>query len=156
MEAMGHEPQSGTSATAAGERARRWWILGRPSVVPPDSWRRRLRNRPVVAEAYRCAVFALGLLLIASGIALSVLPGPLTIPPVVLGLWVWSTEFAWAQRLFHRFAVKGRQAWAQAKAKPVVTSILTVAGLAAAAAMIWALRRYDVVDLLAEYVLKAG
>ena len=90
MEAMGHEPQSGTSATAAGERARRWWILGRPSVVPPDSWRRRLRNRPVVAEAYRCAVFALGLLLIASGIALAVLPGPLTIPPVVLGLWVWS------------------------------------------------------------------
>jgi hypothetical protein len=43
-------------------------------------------------------VFLAGLLCIAAGVALSVLPGPLTIPPVLLGLWIWSTEFDWAQR----------------------------------------------------------
>jgi len=45
------------------------------------------------------AVFAAGLLFIVARIALAVLPGPLTIPPVLLGLWIWSTEFEWAHRL---------------------------------------------------------
>src|SRR3954467_14277365 len=40
-------------------------------------------------------VFLAGLAGVALGFALAVRPGPLTIPPVLLGLWVWSTEFEW-------------------------------------------------------------
>ena len=25
---------------------------------------------------------------------------PLTIPPVLIGLWIWSSEFQWAARIF--------------------------------------------------------
>ena len=41
----------------------------------------------------RAGIFVLGLLFILGGLALAVLPGPLTIPLVLLGLWVWSWEF---------------------------------------------------------------
>jgi hypothetical protein len=94
------------------------------------------------------AVFLAGLLCIAGGVALSVLPWPLTIPPVLLGLWVWSTEFAWAQRLFRRFQIKARQAWRHAKAHPVSSSALTVGGLTAVAVGVWALRHFEIVARL--------
>jgi hypothetical protein len=35
----------------------------------------------------RVVLFAAGLLLIVTGLVLVVLPGPLTIPPVLAGLW---------------------------------------------------------------------
>ena len=41
----------------------------------------------------RVAVFVAGLLLIIIGLVLIVLPGPLTIPPILLGIWLWSREF---------------------------------------------------------------
>ena len=58
------------------------------------------------------------LLFVALGIALTVLPGPLTIPPVLLGLWVWSTEFEWARRFFAAFSRKARDAWQHARQHP--------------------------------------
>ena len=88
----------------------------------------------------------LGLLFIAAGIALAALPGPLTIPPVLLGLYVWSTEFEFAHRFFESFRAKGHQAWTHAKAHPVSSTIVTVGGLAAAGAAFWAIARFDLVE----------
>ena len=46
----------------------------------------------------RVVVFVAGLLLILLGLVLIVLPGPLTIPPILLGVWLWSLEFEFARR----------------------------------------------------------
>jgi uncharacterized membrane protein YbaN (DUF454 family) len=107
--------------------------------------RERIRSHPVLHQLYRAGVFIAGLLCIVMGIALAVLPGPLTIPPVLLGLWIWSTEFRFAKRLLDRFKVKGRAAWAHAKAHPVSSSAITVGGLTAAVAVVWAVRHYELV-----------
>src|SRR3712207_3554890 len=77
--------------------------LGAPTEVPHDSLRARLRAKPGIREVYRVVVFIAGLLCMAVGVALMALPGPLTIPPVLLGLWIWSTEFAFAERFFDKF-----------------------------------------------------
>ena len=45
----------------------------------------------------RIVVFVAGLLLILLGLVLIVLPGPLTIPPILLGVWLWSREFEFAR-----------------------------------------------------------
>ena len=74
------------------------------------------------------------------------LPGPLTIPPVLLGLWVWSTEFEWARRVFVTFRRKAREAWQHARQHPVSSIAVTVGGLAAAALMFWAVGHFDLVD----------
>ena len=105
-----------------------------------------MRSKPGVGHAYRVGVFIVGLLLIALGIGLAVLPGPLTIPPVLLGLWIWSTEFRFAERFFDSFKRKGQEAWAHAKAHPTRASAVTVAGLAAAGAAMWAVTHYQLID----------
>src|SRR5215207_4122400 len=92
--------------------------LGQPAEVPRGAWRDRVRAKPGVGHGYRVGVFILGLVCIALGFALAVLPGPLTIPPVLLGLWIWSTEFAFAERFFDSFKRKAREAWAHAKRHP--------------------------------------
>jgi hypothetical protein len=51
-----------------------------------------------------------GLLFILLGLALAALPGPLTIPPILVGLYIWSTEFAWAGRLLERAKRSAREA----------------------------------------------
>src|SRR3954454_6111794 len=90
--------------------------LGRPAEVPKGGRRDRIRKKPGVGHAYRVGVFVAGLLCIAAGIALAVLPGPLTIPPVLLGLWIWSTEFRFAERFFDSFKGKAKEAWSHTKA----------------------------------------
>ena len=104
-----------------------------------------------VALAWRIGVFVTGLLFVALGLALTVLPGPLTIPPVLLGLWVWSTEFEWARRFFATFSRKARDAWAHARQHPVSSVAvtaggLTAGGLAAAGVAFWAVGRFELVD----------
>ena len=91
-------------------------------------------------------MFIAGLLFVLLGLALTVLPGPLTIPPVLLGLWVWSTEFDWARRFFATFRRKAREAWKHARQHPVSSSAVTVGGLALAAAVFWAVGHYHLVD----------
>jgi uncharacterized membrane protein YbaN (DUF454 family) len=90
-------------------------------------------------------VFVAGLLLILTGVVLIVLPGPLTIPPILLGLWLWSREFEFARRWLRPMRHKGEVAWAQAKAKPVHTGVVTVLGLAGAVVVVWAVVRFDLV-----------
>ena len=120
--------------------------LGKAGPVPEQGWRDRIRRKPGLAQAWRIGVFLAGLLCVALGVALAVLPGPLTIPPVLLGLWIWSTEFAFAERLFDRFAEKGREAWAHFKAHPVIDGTFTVLGLAAAVAAAWAVKHYGLIE----------
>jgi uncharacterized membrane protein YbaN (DUF454 family) len=119
--------------------------LGEPARVPKEGWRDRLRSKPGVGHAYRVGVFVVGLLCIALGFALAVLPGPLTIPPVLLGLWIWSTEFRFAERLFDSFKRKAAEAWARAKARPTSSGAITIGGLAAAGVAMWAVSHYELV-----------
>lgn len=120
--------------------------VGSPAHVPPDSLRARLRANPAVRPFYRVGMFLAGLVLVLTGMVLSVLPGPLTIPFVLGGLWVWSKEFGWAQRLLHSFQVRARRGWEHARRRPVSTAVFTLVGLAAAGAAIWVVGQYDLVE----------
>jgi hypothetical protein len=126
--------------------------LGAATPVEKGSRRDRIRSRPGAAQAWRVGVFLAGLLCIVLGFGLAVLPGPLTIPPVLLGLWIWSTEFEWAHRFFLTFKQKAKAAWAHAKKHPVSSTLITVGGLAAAAAAFWAVGHFHLVDRLKELV----
>jgi hypothetical protein len=120
--------------------------LGPPVAVTKGSLRDRIRSKPGLAQAWRIGVFVVGLLCVALGVALAVLPGPLTIPPVLLGLWVWSTEFRWARRFFDTFKEKARATWVHAKQHPVSSIVITVGGLAAAAIAFWAVGHFQLVE----------
>lgn len=120
--------------------------LGRAAPVEKHSWRDRIRSKPGLAQAWRIGVFVAGLLCVAIGFALAVLPGPLTIPPVLLGLWIWSTEFEWARRFFVAFKEKAAATWAHAKHHPVSSIVITGGGLVVAGVAIWAVDRFAVVD----------
>ncbi|MDP9428143.1 MAG: PGPGW domain-containing protein [Actinomycetota bacterium] len=120
--------------------------LGKPRPVKPGSWRDRVRSKPGPATAYRAGVFVVGLLFVLLGVALTVLPRPLTIPPILVGLWVWSTEFEWARRFFVAFRRKARDAWAHAKQHPVSSAAVTIGGLVLAGVVFWAVGHYDLVD----------
>jgi hypothetical protein len=120
--------------------------LGKPRELKPGSFRARMHSNKGTATAWRVAVFAAGLLLVMLGVALTVLPGPLTIPPVLAGLWVWSTEFEWARRFFASFKRKAVAAWRHAKQHPVSSIAVTVGGLAAAGVAFWAVGHFQLVD----------
>jgi Putative transmembrane protein (PGPGW) len=93
----------------------------------------------------RVLIFVAGLICILAGFALIVLPGPLTIPPIVLGLYIWSKEFTFAERLFEKAKLQFDEAWAAAKRKPVQSSLITGGGLIAAAAVIWAVLHFHLI-----------
>jgi hypothetical protein len=120
--------------------------LGKPREVKPGSFRERIHRKRGLLQVWRVAVFTTGLLFVLLGIALTVLPGPLTIPPILVGLWVWSTEFAWARRVFATFARKGRDAWRHARQHPMSSAVVTVGGLAAAGLLFWAVGHFELVD----------
>ena len=106
---------SSTPRTDPSERAD---ALGGERPVERGSFRDRIRSKPGIGHTWRVGVFLLGLVCILGGFALAVLPGPLTIPPVLLGLWLWSTEFEWAHRFFRPFKKKGEEAWDARQAAP--------------------------------------
>jgi len=126
--------------------------LGQSTDVPRGGWRDRIRSKPGLRHTYRIGVFVVGLLFIVLGLALAVLPGPLTIPPVLLGLWIWSTEFRFAQRFFQSFKAKAREAWAHAKRHPRSSAVITVGGLAAAGAAAWALAHFQLIGKAKEAI----
>ena len=107
--------------------------------------RARLRRTPGGAQFLQVLVFVVGLICILIGIALAALPGPLTIPPILLGLYVWSTEFAWAERFLDRAKDSAREAWAKAKARPVLSAFVTLAGLAALGVGVYLVGKLDLV-----------
>jgi len=94
----------------------------------------------------RFVVFVAGLALILIGLALVVLPGPLTIPPILLGVWLWSLEFEFARHWLAPLRRRGSQAMDAAREKPVHTAVITALGLVGAGLMIWGVLRYDLID----------
>jgi hypothetical protein len=94
--------------------------------------RDRVRRLPAGEVIVHVGVFVLGAALIALGLVLVVLPGPLTIPPVLLGLVIWSLEFDFAERWLDPIEKRAQLAWNAAKARPWRTGIATGAGLVAA------------------------
>ena len=105
--------------------------------------RARLRRTPGGGLVLRAVVFVVGLLFVLLGIALVALPGPLTIPPILLGVYVWSTEFAWADRLLERAKRSATEAWEQAKRRPVASAAVTLGGLVALGVGLYLVSRYD-------------
>ena len=116
------------------------------------AWKKALRRTPGGALAVQVIVFVVGLLFILLGLALAALPGPLTIPPILVGLYVWSTEFAWADRLLDRAKRSAREAWENAKRRPVLTGLVTVSGLIAFGIGVWLVGKYDLVARAKELV----
>lgn len=109
-------------------------------------WRARVRRTPPGALLLKVLSLVVGLACIALGIVLIVLPGPLTIPPILLGVWVLSLEFSWADRLLDRARASATDAWEAARRKPVTSTVVTVGGLAAAGVALWAVGHYDLVE----------
>jgi hypothetical protein len=119
---------------------------------PLTGWRARLRRTKGGALLLKIGVLVLGGLFVALGLALIVLPGPLTIPPVLLGVYIWSTEFAWADRLKDRAVASALEAWDLAKRRPVRSALVTGAGLVLAVAAVVTSAKYDYVDRLLDLV----
>ena len=119
---------------------------GRPDHRSQTGFRARLRKTPGGAQLLQVVVFLLGLLLVLAGAAAAVLPGPLTIPPVLVGIYIWSTEFAWADRLLERAKASAKEAWANAKAKPVLSAFVTVGGVAALGVGVFLVGKYELVS----------
>jgi hypothetical protein len=114
--------------------------------VPLRNWKAAVRRTPGGASAVKAIVFVGGLLFILLGLALAALPGPLTIPPILVGLYIWSTEFAWAERLLERARRSAQDAWDNARRKPVLTGLVTLSGLVAFGIGLWLVARYDLLD----------
>lgn len=130
-------PRADASERAAGALGRRG-----PALAARD----RIRTAPGGHHLVRAVVFAIGLFFVLVGVALSALPGPLTIPPVLLGVWIWAWEFHWAERLFQRARRSADDAWATARRRPLASALVTGGGLAAFGVGLWLVARYELVD----------
>lgn len=108
--------------------------------------RDRLRRLPGGNALVRALVFLLGLFFVLLGLALSVLPGPLTIPFVLLGLVVWAAEFTWAEKLVERAKGRARDSWESAKAHPWRAGLVTGGGIALLVVALVLAARYELVD----------
>lgn len=116
-----------------------------PRTRSTTGWRARLRRTPGGRHLLQAGVFLLGLAFIALGLVLVVAPGPLTIPPILLGVWIWSTEFGWADRLLDRAKDAARDAWEDAKRRPVVSSFITGGGLVMLGVALYLANRFELV-----------
>lgn len=86
-------------------------------------------------------VFVVGLVLVVLGFVFPFLPGP-----VLLGLWIWSTEFPFAQRLLQSVKLRANDARERAHAHPVASTLLTLGGLAVAGAATSAVIHYELIE----------
>lgn len=119
---------------------------GRAARAERTGWRARVRRTHAGALLLKVGASVLGLLFIALGLAAAVLPGPLTIPPMLLGLYILASEFDWADRLLQRAKKSAQEAWHKARKRPVTSAVTTVGGLVLAGVAIWAVGHYSLVD----------
>jgi hypothetical protein len=97
--------------------------------VTPWNLRDRLRKLPAGDLLVHGAVFLVGGAFIALGLALSVLPGPFTIPPILIGLVIWALEFDFAERWVDKAKAQAQESWENAKAHPLRTGLVTGGGI---------------------------
>ncbi len=91
--------------------------------------RDRIRRLPAGEVIVRGTVFLVGAALITLGLVAVVLPGPLTIPPILLGLLVWSLEFDFAKKWLDRAMVPAQKAWDEAQEHPWRTGLVSGGGI---------------------------
>ncbi|MBU6315383.1 MAG: PGPGW domain-containing protein [Acidobacteria bacterium] len=65
-------------------------------------------------NAKRIAVFVAGVVVVAAGVAMLVLPGP-GLVVIILGLGILATEFVWAERALDKAKAKAKSAAASAR-----------------------------------------
>jgi hypothetical protein len=111
----------------------RWW-----------SWFRENRGRH---RLFRAGVFVVGLLLILVGAAMWLLSALLALPPVFVGLWLWSREFHWGHRLFTAFLRRAWSLWSRVRARPTRWAFITLGGVGVACAAYWAWGHYGLVGM---------
>jgi hypothetical protein len=63
--------------------------------------------RTIPTAIRRTIVLVIGFTLITLGLLLVVLPGPFTLPLVILGLFILALEFAWADRMLDKVKAQG-------------------------------------------------
>ena len=103
------------------------------------AWKNRVKAKRGTRYAYQAAVFLLGLLVILACLGLwTTLPAPLAIPPMLIGVWIWSTEFPFAGRLLAWLKDQAQAGRDNAGKHPVKFGLVTAAGLLVAAAGYWA------------------
>jgi uncharacterized protein (TIGR02611 family) len=104
---------------------------GEPALV------RKLRARQAEhkqrSRLYRLMFVAVGLGVLAAGVALLVLPGPAFVV-IPIGLAILSLEFAWAEHLLEKALVKGEEAKRKATEATRTQKILSGVAIACAAA----------------------
>lgn len=114
--------------------------------MTPWNLRDKVRRLPAGEVIVHVVIFILGAAFIVLGFTLVVLPGPLTIPPILVGLALWSLEFDFAERLLVRVKAQAHEAWAMAKAKPIRTGLVTGGGVALAVGALYGASRLGWID----------
>jgi hypothetical protein len=110
---------------------------------PAEGKRARIKEHRGPRYAYKAGVFLLGLVVILACLGLwTALPAPLAIPPMVIGLWIWATEFSWAQGPLKTLKAAGARARKRARERPVVFALVTIAGLVVTVAGYWAFMHF--------------
>lgn len=115
--------------------------LENPAAGVPESAavREARKRRRTVLLARKIGVALAGGLVLAAGIAMIPLPGPGWLV-VVLGLWILSTEFVWAERLLDQIRDKVIDAAHTAAGNKWSTGLSVLGGLSIiAAGIVWAL-----------------
>lgn len=116
----------------------------------------KIRANPTGRLVLKIGIGVLGALVIAVGIILIPFPGP-GWAIVILGLAIWSLEFAWAKRLldFTKRNVKAWTSWIGRQSLPV-RAVLGILGMVFVAAIVWASVRLsfgiDLIDKIREWL----
>jgi uncharacterized protein (TIGR02611 family) len=96
------------------------------------AWREWLRGRQVTNVAYRVAVAAVGLAVLAAGILAIPYPGP-GAAIVIVGLGILATEFSWARRWLKLVKVRYDAVMAWVAHQHIVVRVLIWTFMAAVA-----------------------
>jgi uncharacterized protein (TIGR02611 family) len=110
----------------------------------------RIRSNPTGRLALKIAIGVLGTVVVGLGIVLIPFPGP-GWAIVILGLAIWSLEFAWAKNLLE-FTKRHVQSWTRwiARQSVPMRAVVGVVGLIFVSAIVWASVRISFgVDLVA-------
>ncbi|MFJ1705190.1 TIGR02611 family protein [Kitasatospora sp. NPDC088346] len=103
-----------------------------------------IRRSPALHTSWRVIVFLAGLAVVGLGIVMLPMPGPGWVV-IFLGMSIWATEFAWAQRVLRWTRRKVAEAAHRAmdpKVRRRNLAITAVVLVLIAAAAAWYLRRY--------------